>query len=200
MSMYSCSDEQASEQAQTETTLKSGSPTTISLYDAMIKSQKYNQLESMKTAFRSKMNYNGTGSVLNTEQKLFAWINTNIAITGFSSYNAAIGEWNAIKQLNRAIFAENQQFFDSLRREANPQLVFYNLVNPQQPLGDDPCGCESDFTSTVNAAASTYASAATSALNSSTGNGEAYEAAQATFMLAVWDADWNLFLCTINCM
>lgn len=71
-------------------------------------SDSFKKMDSLTKAFNAKMNADTfTKKQLTDDDKRLAWIRQNIATTRFDSYEAAVTEWEAVKESSKKLIAEN---------------------------------------------------------------------------------------------
>ncbi|KAF2519208.1 hypothetical protein E0W68_05400 [Flavobacterium salilacus subsp. salilacus] len=134
----SCSNESTEQEAnQTELTsdyqLKSGGHDLETLFNAMISSQDYIDLESKTQSFTQKMNYNGDIADIDNESKMMSWISTNIHTTSFVDYNEAVNEYGSIVSTAEKVVSANTTFFSEYAQIDHDDTTIFIPWQPESP-------------------------------------------------------------------
>jgi len=66
-----------------------------------------------------KVNFNGDVSTINSEAKLFEWIDENITQTEFTSFSAAQAEYAFVKEAHYTVVSENIAFYEGVQKILN---------------------------------------------------------------------------------
>lgn len=142
--VVSCSDNQeVSEPTSPHSTARIARADLQLLYDNMINSQDYKNLETAQDIFFDKMNFTGSNADLESLGTL-GWVQANISDTDFISEAAAELEYENLLALTGIVLDNNTDFFDAFLDEDNhPDLI--EIMSPPTTIYEDPCGCESAF-------------------------------------------------------
>lgn len=130
-----------------------------SLYEIMITSSRYIDLESARATFIEKLKYKGAIADIDTNEKLLNWVSTNIRVTDFHSYTEAKNELKIITDRSKEVILENLNFYLTLQGDPNPYVSYYDLVNPENANSStNPClvACQDSFVSSASSIAQEY--------------------------------------------
>ena len=143
----------------------------LNLYTKMINSQSYKNEQAALNLFIVKMDFNGNPSDIqgDTETDMLLWISNNLSTTSFTSYGAAVSEWENIIVLGTVAFQKNKAFYDELR--VNPGGYSDIIPAVGVPVTPNACpACKTAFNNCTNAANKTYANKVESISNDHSNN------------------------------
>lgn len=129
-------------------------------YNKMINSTSYKNEHAALNQFITKMNFNGDPAAIqgDTEADMFVWISNNLSTTSFTSYSAAVNEWENVVALGMVSYQANLGFYNELG--INPGL-YPSIIPPlTAPVSPNACPtCKTAFNDCSSAANKAYGSA-----------------------------------------
>jgi hypothetical protein len=123
------------------------------LYENMVNSTDYKNLDLAEEQYWNKMSYTGDGSDL--ENGGLGWIAANLSHTGFTTLSEAENEYENILTLTGIVAASNTEFFAAFGDEGNHHTLTL-IMNPPPTTTEDPCGCNSANTACKNGVENKY--------------------------------------------
>lgn len=129
-------------------------------YNKMINSPSYKNEHAALNQFVTKMNFNGNPAAIqgDTETDMLLWISNNLSTTSFTSYSAAVNEWENVVALGVVSYQANLGFYNELGN--NPGL-YPSIIPPlTAPVSPNSCpDCKTAFNNCSSAANKSYGNA-----------------------------------------
>lgn len=123
------------------------------LFYSYVTSNTFNELHSKSNEFSKLLNFNGNLNLINTENKLFNWIESNISETGFQDFDDAVRRWKEIELLNIEINEKNKVFVSKIKANKFRFVdlwVDFNIgsvIAKNKACKDELIGCNNDAAS-----------------------------------------------------
>lgn len=116
-------------------------PVLKGLYIDMINSPSYKAFDDAVKAFGDKLGDDIPDSEMEDESKMLNWISNNLTLTGFSSYQVAVQDWDNVVGLSSIAIDANYSFHEYLAGTTSGELLkVIELVEPQpQPTNCEEC-------------------------------------------------------------
>ena len=140
--------------------------TLTALYTKMVNSQSYKNEHAALNQFVAKLNFNGNPSDIqgDIENDMLLWISNNLSTTSFTSYGAAVNEWENVVALGMISYQKNIAFYNEVR--VNPGQ-YPNIIPPVNvPVTPNACPtCKTAFIECTKEANNKYANNIETILN-----------------------------------